>query len=378
MKILILVCGEGLGHTSRCVSLGRELSSADYELLFGAYGYSKEFIEDNGYQTREIPSEVKLVGNSGSLDLKASIGATLKEGDLLGAPRVYRLFNEFKPDVVVSDSYYLGVLVARAKKVPVYFIINQSNMEEFFKNRGIPLKLIGKIIKRFYSTVFKKVDKIIIPDYPMPYTVCQYNLSFQPEVAEHVFYSGPLIKKKHHEVEAKPLDKPHILSAVGGFGYREPIFKKVIEAARLDSGINYTLMMGPTIDPDEYTNLPDNVQIMKFYSEPFPYLKSVDAVIAPGGHTTIMESLSFGVPVLSFPDMNHSEQENNAKVIDERGYGRCLNYSTTPEDLLEYIKEITEENKFKENTQKLKNLGEELDGPVAIMKMLESYQGANQ
>ncbi|ADI72935.1 Glycosyltransferase 28 domain protein [Methanohalobium evestigatum Z-7303] len=374
MKILILVCGEGLGHTSRCVSLGRELTSANHEVLFGAYGYSKEFIEGSGYQTREIPSEIRLVGRSGSLDLKASIGATLKEGDLLGAPRIFRLFNEFNPDAVVSDSYYLGVLAAKAKKLPVYFIINQSNMEEFFKNKGVPYKLIGEIVKRFYSTVFKKVDKIVIPDFPMPYTICQYNLSFQPEIAENVFYSGPLIKRKYHEVEAKPLDKPHILSAVGGFGYREPIFRKVIETAKKDSSINYTLMMGPTIDPEKYSNLPENVGVMDFYSEPFPYFKSVDAVIAPGGHTTIMEALSFGVPVLSFPDMNHSEQENNARVIDEMGYGRCLNYSTSSEELLHCIKEITDNSKFKENTQKLKDISKDLDGPVAIMKMLENRE----
>jgi uncharacterized protein (TIGR00661 family) len=372
MKILILVCGEGLGHTSRCVSLGRELTSANHEVLFGAYGYSKEFIEGSGYQTREIPSEIRLVGDSGSLDLKASIGATLKEGDLLGAPRIFRLFNEFNPDAVVSDSYYLGVLAAKAKKLPVYFIINQSNMEEFFKNKGVPYKLIGEIVKRFYSTVFKKVDKIVIPDFPMPYTICQYNLSFQPEIAENVFYSGPLIKRKYHQVEAKPLEKPHILSAVGGFGYREPIFRKVIETAKKDSSINYTLMMGPTIDPEKYSNLPENVDVMDFYSEPFPYFKSVDAVIAPGGHTTIMEALSFGVPVLSFPDMNHSEQENNARVIDEMGYGRCLNYSTSSEELLHCIKEITDDGKFKENTQKLKDISKDLGGPVAIMKMLEN------
>lgn len=75
-------------------------------------------------------------------------------------------------------------------------------------------------------------------------------------------------------------------------------------------------------------------------------LKSSDAVIFPGGHSTIMEALSFGIPILSFPDKGHSEQENNAEVIDEEGYGRMLSYSTPPEIVLECIREVLEEERY--------------------------------
>lgn len=67
MKILVFICGEGLGHTSRCIALGQELVAAGHEVYFGAYGYSKGFIERKGYRTLEIPPEIKLVGESGSL-----------------------------------------------------------------------------------------------------------------------------------------------------------------------------------------------------------------------------------------------------------------------------------------------------------------------
>ena len=83
--------------------------------------------------------------------------------------------------LVISDSYYLGTLAAFTLRIPVYLIINQSNMEEFFKNRGVPLRILGEMTKRFYNQIFEKVDKIIIPDYPLPYTVCKKNLSFTPK-----------------------------------------------------------------------------------------------------------------------------------------------------------------------------------------------------
>lgn len=144
MKIIILVCGEGLGHTSRCLALGKEFLTAGYEVYFGAYGYSKEMVEKAGYLVYEIPSEIKLIGNAGTLNFKGSIEATLKNIDILGGPKLLKLIRDIDPDIVFSDSYYLGTLAAFTLRIPVYFILNQSNMEEFFKNRGVPQGFLGK------------------------------------------------------------------------------------------------------------------------------------------------------------------------------------------------------------------------------------------
>ncbi len=348
MKIVVLICGEGLGHTSRCLALGKEFLAAGHKVHFGAYGYSKEMIEKTGYSAHEIPSEIKLVGKAGTLDFTGSIEATLKNADILGGPKLLKLIRDIGPDVVISDSYYLGTLAAFTLRIPVYLIINQSNMEEFFKNRGVSLRILGELTRKFYNQIFEKVDKIIIPDYPLPYTVCKKNLSFTPKTQEKLFYSGPLVKEKYEEVEELPLKKPHIVSLIGGFGYREPIFRKVLETAKLDPSINYTLISGPSLDPSKLADLPENVQLLKFIKDTYPYLRSSEAVIAPGGHSTMMEALSFGIPILSFPDKGHSEQEKNAEVIEEEGYGRMLSYSTPPEVVLECIRESSGRREIQE------------------------------
>ncbi|WP_141706385.1 glycosyltransferase family protein, partial [Methanosarcina sp. A14] len=176
MKVLVFICGEGLGHTSRCIALGRELLAAGHEVYLGAYGYSKEFIERKGYKTVEIPPEIKLVGESGSLNLKRSIISTLKNGSVFAIFKVLSLLKEKKPDIVVSDSYFTGVVASKVSGIPVYLIVNQSNMETFFKNGGIALRTMGGIIKQFYSCIFRRVDRIVIPDFPMPYNVCRLML----------------------------------------------------------------------------------------------------------------------------------------------------------------------------------------------------------
>ncbi|MFZ2497220.1 UDP-N-acetylglucosamine--N-acetylmuramyl-(pentapeptide) pyrophosphoryl-undecaprenol N-acetylglucosamine transferase [Methanosarcina sp.] len=371
MKIVVLICGEGLGHTSRCLALGKEFLAAGHKVDFGAYGYSKEMIEEAGYSAHEIPSEIKLVGKAGTLDFTGSVEATLKNADFLGGPKLLKLIRDIGPDLVISDSYYLGTLAAFTLRIPVYLIINQSNMEEFFKNRGVALRILGELTRKFYTQIFEKVDKIIIPDYPLPYTVCKKNLSFTPKTQEKLFYSGPLVKEKYEEVEELPLKKPHVVSLIGGFGYREPIFRKVLETAKLDLSINYTLISGPSLDPSKLADLPENVQLLKFIKNTYPYLRSSEAVIAPGGHSTMMEALSFGIPILSFPDKGHSEQEKNAEAIEEEGYGKMLSYSASPEVLLECVREILEDEKYRHKTEKLRRLAIELDGPKAVREMLE-------
>jgi len=90
-----------------------------------------------------------------------------------------------------------------------------------------------------------------------------------------------------------------------------------------------------------------------------------------------MEALSFGIPILSFPDKEHREQENNAKMIGEKGYGMMLSYSTPPEAILECIREVLEEDKYRNNTQRLCRLARELKGPNAIRKLIEEEINEN-
>lgn len=354
MDVLIFTCGEGLGHTGRSIALGRELLSVGHEVHFGAYGYSKELIEKSGYTVCEIPQELNLVGKAGSLNLEASIRRTIASMSPRNILSVFRLIREKDPDIVVSDGYYLGVLAASFKKIGTCMIVNQSNMEEFFQGKGSTVRLLGSLVRRFYHSIYYKVDCIVIPDFPEPYTVCARNLAFPSAVRHKLNFSGPLVRKRFSEVKAPDLGIPHVLCTIGGFGYRRGIFNKILAAAKMDPRINYTLIAGPSLDINELGGVPENVNICSFIADPFPYYKASDLVISAGGHGTLMETLSFGLPLFSFPDQGHSEQENNARVVDERGYGRRLDYSVSAEELLSMITDVVFEGKFSENTSELK------------------------
>lgn len=375
MNILLFICGEGLGHTSRCLALGKEFLAAGHEVSFGAYGYSKELVQKTGYSAYEIPSEIKLVGDAGTFDIGKSLKETLSNLSLLCFMKLLKLIDQLSPDVVLSDGYYSGILAAQAKKVPVYFIGHQFNMEEFFLKKGLVLGAAGKVVKRFYNYIFRSVDGIIVPDYPLPYSVNRKNFTISRDINDNIFFSGPLVRCRYREAVVKNLKHPNVLSTIGAFGYRAAIFENVLEAAKLDPGIHYTFISGPGIAPEKFREIPENVEFTGFTDNPFPYYRSSDLVITAGGHGTIMESLAFGLPVLSFPDEKHREQENNAAVIEEAGYGKQMSYLTPPNVILTCIREVLEDESYSKKTRRLTELAEVLDGVVAVRKFLEENLG---
>jgi UDP-N-acetylglucosamine--N-acetylmuramyl-(pentapeptide) pyrophosphoryl-undecaprenol N-acetylglucosamine transferase len=371
MKILLLICGEGLGHTSRCLALGKEFLAAGHKVSFGAYGYSRELVQKTGYSALEIQPEIKLAGEAGTFDIGKSIRETLNNISLSGFRKLLKLIEELNPDVILSDGYYSGILAAQAREVPVYFIGHQFNMEEFFQKKGHLLGATGKLIKKFYNYIFSRVDGIIVPDYPLPYSVNRKNFTISRSINNNIFFSGPLIRCRYREAGSITLKHPNVLSTIGAFGYREAIFRNVLEAAKLDRDIHYTFISGPGIDPEQFPEIPDNVEFTGFTDNPFPYYRSSDLVITAGGHGTIMESLSFGLPVLSFPDEKHREQENNATVLEEAGYGKRMSYLTPPEVILACVREVLEDESYSKKTRRLMQLAEVLDGPAAVRKFLE-------
>lgn len=372
MNVFIFVCGEGLGHTARSMAAGKEFEKGDHKVVFGAYGYSAELIQKNGFRVILIPPEIRLVGDGGSLDMKTSIIESLKLGQIRGLFRVMGMIRKEKPDVVLSDSYYLGTLSALRYHIPVCLMVNQSNMEEFFQD-GFIVRALGKSAKVFYNAVFRRVNHVIVPDFPKPHTICQLNLNFEKKVEEKALYTGPLPAKKPEGVKAEDLPKPHVLSLVGGFGYRKPIFLNILEAAKMDARINYTMLTGPGIKIEEFEDLPENVNMLPFVPDQYPFLKGSDVVIAPGGHTTMMEALAFGTPVISFPDKGHVEQQNNALGLEKQECGFRMNYDASAEEVLDRIRYAISGELA--GPQRFATIASELEGAAGLRKIMEKLAG---
>lgn len=273
---------------------------------------------------------------------------------------------------MISDGYYLGIIAAKWNKVPRCMVVNQSRMQEFFEDKGPIVGMAGSAVRKFYTWIYNNIDLIFVPDFRPPSTICGSNLSFPKGVEHKVEFSGPVLRKRFDEVTPLgDLKRPHVLCSIGGFGYRLEIFKKILKAAEMDPDISYTLIGGPDLDYDLLENVPDNVTIRKLIPDPFPYYRSSDLIICTGGHGTLTESLSFGLPVISFPDQSHNEQENNARLLEKNGYGFFFTYSVSPEELLDAIHSLIRNEDFRSRTSELRKQAQVLDGAAYIRKRLE-------
>jgi uncharacterized protein (TIGR00661 family) len=129
------------------------------------------------------------------------------------------------------------------------------------------------------------------------------------------------------------------------------------------------MLTGPGIKPADFEHLPGNVNMLPFVPDQYTFLKSSDVVIAPGGHTTMMEALAFGIPIISFPDKGHIEQQNNARGLEREGCGFRMDYNSGAEEILDCIRKAISGKLT--SPQKLAIIASEMKGTEALRKIME-------
>ena len=69
-----------------------------------------------------------------------------------------------------------------------------------------------------------------------------------------------------------------------------------------------------------------NLHLVGFADNPAKYYLNADLVITQAGHSTAMELITLGLPMLVVPDTNQVEQESNAKRLCELGLASMISY----------------------------------------------------
>ena len=192
MRILFVVCGEGLGHSSRCIHLGHYLEQHGHSVSYLAYGKSYDFFHDHGCVTVFLGQrEVCLEGENGFFSLKKTLWCSrwIALNMIRSALRVRRLIREQRIDCVVCDTMYGGVLAARVRNVPVVFITNQNRFSGPGGRKNPVWETLNFLIRRY----LRLADTVIIPDYPPPETVSEYNLLIPERERQHYHFTGPFL-----------------------------------------------------------------------------------------------------------------------------------------------------------------------------------------
>ena len=117
-----------------------------------------------------------------------------------------------------------------------------------------------------------------------------------------------------------------------------------------------------------------NVEIIPFTTNMEDLIKRCSFIVCHGGHSTLMEAISFGKPVITIPDLYHPEQENNSRKIGDLKCGIVLSHVDL-EDTLEWaIEEMVSNSIYYKNAKKLRELCKFYNGRENIREMIKRFE----
>jgi uncharacterized protein (TIGR00661 family) len=327
MRILFVVCGEGLGHASRSVHIGHYLQQRGHTVHFVAYGKSYDFLANHGC-TNLHPGqrEVCLEGENGFFSLKKTLWCSkwIVPNMARSAVLVRRYIRTLAIDCVVCDTMYGGVIAAKVQKIPVFFITNQNHFNGPHGSTNPVFRALNFLIRRY----LRLADGVIVPDYPAPDTISEYNIRVPPKEKEKYHFTGPFldINPSRYTFAQKT-----IFTSFGGEPYKLPLYQLLRTIADRRKDLCFDVFYTGEKLPESSGNFISHGYVPNLYE----HLARARIAIAHGGLTTLHEAMLFEKPVLIIMDPDHPEQQNNARKIEDMGAGIAIDGRTATIDVLE-------------------------------------------
>ena len=400
-KIYFSVNGEGYGHSSRALAIARQLNPD--EVILGSYGYALKRFENTPFTTLEIGPEISFVGKDGSFDIGLTI---LKNSSWPVA--INQLISEEKKIIqnygvtcVVADSRSAAVFAAHKLGIPCILLTNQTTFAPFFEAElnNLEDSLIEKsfrdwlragtkaVLTNAAEPFFLKVvkdwlsatDEIFIPDLPPPYSLCLPLLCSENFVKKKQRFIGPLLPwswKSLTQSDDKSFLPPvyhgfkkKIVCTLGGHKYRKPLFDVMLLLARQMPDVLFIVLSNFKSD----IVLP-NLYLVGFTDNPAEYYLNADLVITQAGHSTAMELITLGIPMLVVPDAGQVEQESNAKRLCELGLASMLSYKDlNVEALLVQVRYMLNEPAFLDSSKNMSKIARVYLAEEEAVRIIRDY-----
>jgi len=189
---------------------------------------------------------------------------------------------------------------------------------------------------------------------------------------DNLQFIGPLIR--YHVDDYEDEDDNYILSVIGGFEYRYRILELLNEISRRKD-IKVKMVCGSYEVAKKLRKIKSpNVEIIPFTTNMEDLIRRCSFIVCHGGHSTLMEAVSFGKPVITIPDLYHPEQENNSKKIGDLKCGIALSHIDLENTLEWAIDEMMNNPIYFKNAKKLKELCKFYNGRANIREIVRKHE----
>lgn len=312
-RIVYGVSGEGSGHSSRAREMARYLESQGHDLWLVSY--------DRGY--RNLKEDFRVFETEGltiaSADNKVSIVRTFTE-NVRRLPEGHRrlqqlraeLFKQFQPHCVITDFEPMTAYLANHYDLPLITIDNQHRMR--YMEFDCPPGMEGDRL------VTKTVIRAMVP---RPDISLVITFMFGPTTNDRTLLFPPILRQA--VLDASPSHGDHYLVYVTS-GY-ESLLEQLSRFER-ETFLVYGYDRSDTDGPLQYRPFSRD----QFLAD----LAAARGVIATAGFTLISEALYLRKPYCAFPMEGQFEQQLNATMLAQLGYGKNVQ-ELVPESISDFF-----------------------------------------
>ncbi|MGB9937567.1 MAG: UDP-N-acetylglucosamine--N-acetylmuramyl-(pentapeptide) pyrophosphoryl-undecaprenol N-acetylglucosamine transferase [Methanobacterium sp.] len=359
MKVLIISCGIGMGHSSRDIALAEKLQKKGITVVFASYGSGYEMLKEYGkYEVAKLP-DINFYGDNSEFDIKYT---ARKSADMpfIFIKSIYqesKIIKKFKPDVIIADSHYSVPITAKILGIPCILVTNELtlNFSDIYPKEKT-MQYLEKGLKKFIVDVSNKCEAILIPD-------IKNSIEIPAKLKEKIIFTGPFLKQDPGKImDKKGLRKKYgfeddekiVLVTVGGSDFGRKLLRFVYEASENIECDKIIMITGPQINS---SFIKDSNKIIKkqFLEKIMEWMKLSDVIISLGGHNTTMEIATLGIPSIIIPIEKHSEQLKNASNMERYGiaYVKQIN-EIYLQDLADDINKILDDQILIDNIEIIK------------------------
>jgi len=373
----MLSCNElGLGHVSRLIPLAKKLAEKGYQLFLYSGGTAYERLKKEFKNVFQC-TPVAWYENAHGIIVPASVlnilfpmpifnyekgKFTIKTSNAMET--VHRYYNlrkkirQIKPKVIVSDGDIHALRLAQRWNFPSIYITNVIRPSLNF----FPLLIPGE---RFTERYVKKCSKIIIPDNPAPYTICEYNLGDINTIGvkDKVEFVGSF-------TNMSPVRgfEEHIFASISGPLGTKAKLRKIVIPVLSKLKTKSIVSLGET--GKRATSKIGNCTVYTWLSfkERQKYMANSKLVIFSGGHNTCFEVIKYLKPSICIP--TQPEQIANAQKMQGL---KCSIVAENRDEVVHAIQEIEFRREFyKSNVKRLNQYSNKFRGLEKAVEIIDA------
>jgi UDP:flavonoid glycosyltransferase YjiC (YdhE family) len=324
----VAVCGIGFGHASRSFPIIRRLLARGHDVTVTSYGDGFSYLKASGVEVNAVTG----VDYGRSPDGGVSVRWTILRNILLPLKVSHQILQEmalierWRPEVVLSDTRASAVMAARALGVPVLTLLNQYRTAIIHRKHQRAVEVANALID-LVPRVWNLSEKVLVADYPPPYTISSRNLPLRESEVRKVEFVGPVLGVRRDEYpereEAKRSlgfrpDEPLVcVLTTGPASERKSFRERVLGALEGIADLQVLFSLGEPGSGGKQVR--GKHLIVPWLEDEHLALSAADVVISRAGQTTVLKSIAFGCRMVLMPVPDHAEQTGNAASAASKG-----------------------------------------------------------